>query len=74
MAEAGADVPALSELSRLVHDLRSPLTVVEGFAHLLERDDDRLNADQRADYARRIRDAAADMRRLLDALPTPPVP
>ncbi len=55
-------------LSRLVHDLRSPLMVVEGFAHLLERDADTLDADQRVDYAQRIRAAATDMRRLLDEI------
>jgi signal transduction histidine kinase len=54
-------------LGRLVHDLRSPLMVVEGFASLLARDEGALTAEQRADYARRIHDAAEDMRALLDA-------
>ncbi len=54
-------------LGRLVHDLRSPLMVVEGFASLLERDEGKLSADQRADYVRRIHEAAEDMRALLDA-------
>ena len=60
MADGTADV------GRLVHDLRTPLTIVEGFAHLLERDADTLDADQRVQYAERIRLAAAEMRALLD--------
>ena len=54
-------------LRRLVHDLRSPLAVVDGFAGLLARDE--LPEDKRADYARRIAEAAAEMRALLDAAP-----
>jgi K+-sensing histidine kinase KdpD len=53
-------------LARVVHDLRSPLMIVEGFAHLLERDEERLDPDQRMEHVRRIRAAAADMRRILD--------
>ena len=54
-------------LAKLVHDLRSPLTVAEGFAQLLARDDGRLTPEQRADFATRVADAMADMRALLDA-------
>ena len=54
-------------VARLIHDLRSPLTVVEGFAHLLERDDERLDHEQRMEYAQRIKAAAAEIRELLDA-------
>ena len=54
-------------LAKLVHDLRSPLTVAEGFAQLLARDEGRLTAEQRADFANRIAAAMADMRALLDA-------
>jgi K+-sensing histidine kinase KdpD len=54
-------------LLALVHDLRSPLMVVDGFATLLARDDGSLSAEQRADFAERIRAAAADMRALLDS-------
>ena len=54
---------------RLIHDLRSPLAVVDGFAGLLARDD--LSDEKRADYAARIAEAAAEMRALLDAVPGP---
>ena len=52
--------------SRLLHDLRSPLAIIDGFSALLERDDESLTPEQRRDFAARIRAAAADMRRLLD--------
>ena len=54
-------------LAKLVHDLRSPLMVAEGFAQLLARDDGSLTPEQRADYAKRVESAMADMRALLDA-------
>ena len=50
----------------LVHDLRSPLMVIDGFASLLAADDGSLTDEQRADYAARIRAAAAEMRALID--------
>ena len=61
------DEPAADPLAKLVHDLRSPLTVAEGFAELLARDDGRLTREQRAAFAERIAAAMADMRALLDA-------
>jgi signal transduction histidine kinase len=51
---------------QLVHDLRSPLAIIDGFSALLARDDGSLTPEQRADYAARIRAAAAEMRALLD--------
>jgi signal transduction histidine kinase len=53
------------ELGRLIHDIRTPLTVVDGFAQLLERDV-ASSPEDRADYLRRIREGAHDIRRLLD--------
>ncbi len=53
--------------AKLVHDLRTPLTVVAGFADMLERRGDDLSAGQRADLVRRIADGAREMRALLDA-------
>ncbi len=55
-------------VKRLVHDLRTPLTIVEGFAHLLERDDEKLDPDRRLEYAHRIKVAAGEMRELLDRM------
>jgi light-regulated signal transduction histidine kinase (bacteriophytochrome) len=63
MAE-GAAIPP--DLRQLVHDLRSPVAIVDGFSALLERDQGDLTAEQRADFIRRIRAAAAEMRSLLD--------
>ncbi len=59
--------PRDERLTALVHDLRSPLAVVEGFAALLARDEGALTAEQRSDHLRRIADAAAELRERLDA-------
>jgi signal transduction histidine kinase len=53
-------------LVRLTHDLRTPLTVVSGFADLLERQADRLTAEQRTEYIHRIAVAAGELRKILD--------
>ena len=53
-------------LRALVHDLRSPVAVIDGFAQLLQRGADTLTAEQRADYTRRIADAANELKALLD--------
>jgi K+-sensing histidine kinase KdpD len=55
-----------SELRALVHDLRTPLTIVEGFSELLVRRGAELDPGAREEYARRIAAAAAEMRALLD--------
>ena len=59
--------PGGGELAALVHDLRGPLAVVEGFATLLARDDGALTPEQRGDYARRVAAGAAELRARLDA-------
>lgn len=51
----------------LVHDLRTPLTVISGFAELLERGRETLSAQQRAEYVARIAAAAGEIREILDA-------
>ncbi|HEX8208237.1 MAG TPA: histidine kinase dimerization/phospho-acceptor domain-containing protein [Solirubrobacteraceae bacterium] len=56
----------LAPLRKLVHDLRSPLAVVEGFATFLARDEGKLTEEQRRDFAQRVASGAADMRKLLD--------
>jgi signal transduction histidine kinase len=54
------------ELTRLVHDLRTPLAIVVGFAELLERRDGELTPAQRSEYVTRISESATRMRELLD--------
>ena len=52
---------------RLRHDLRTPLTIVAGFAEVLAADRQISDADRR-EFATRIQDAAAEIRRMLDAV------
>jgi signal transduction histidine kinase len=51
---------------RLRHDLRTPLTIVAGFAEVLAGDREIPLADRR-EFARRIQDAAAEIRQLIDS-------
>ena len=53
-------------LKKLVHDLRTPLTVVSGFAELLVRRGPDLEAAQRDEYLSRIVDGTKEMRDILD--------
>jgi signal transduction histidine kinase len=53
-------------LAALVHDLRAPLTVVEGFSDLLARRGGELGPSERDEYVGRIAAAAREMRDLLD--------
>ena len=50
---------------RLRHDLRTPLTIVAGFAEVLAADRQISEAD-RKEFATRIQDAAAEIRKLID--------
>jgi signal transduction histidine kinase len=52
---------------RLRHDLRTPLTIVAGFAEVLAADRQISDSD-RQEFATRIQDAAAEIRRMLDAV------
>jgi signal transduction histidine kinase len=54
------------ELRTLVHDLRTPLTIVEGFSDLLVRRGAELDDAQREEYLQRIRAAARELRELVD--------
>jgi signal transduction histidine kinase len=55
------------ERRRLRHDLRTPLTVVTGFAEVLAADRPLSDAVRR-DYAARIQAAAEEIRTMLDDL------
>jgi signal transduction histidine kinase len=50
---------------RLRHDLRTPLTIVTGFAEVLAADRPISDQDRR-DFAKRIQDAATEIRELID--------
>lgn len=65
MSDAGDR--AEERLVRLVHDLRTPLTVITGFCELLERQGDKLTEEQRQEYLRRVSAAARELREILDA-------
>jgi signal transduction histidine kinase len=52
-------------LRRLRHDLRTPLTIVVGFAEVLAADKPIPDAARR-DYAQRIQTAAEELRAMLD--------
>ena len=54
------------ELRTLVHDLRTPLTIVEGFSELLVRRGAELDDAEREEYVQRIRAAARELRALVD--------
>ena len=54
------------ELRKLVHDLRTPLTVVEGFARMLERGEGKLSAEEKAEFLGRILEASKRMSEILD--------
>jgi len=55
------------ERRKLRHDVRTPLTIVTGFAELLAGDRTITDAD-RQDYARRILEAGQEIRAMLDDL------
>ena len=52
---------------RLRHDLRTPLTIVSGFAEVLAADRP-ISDEARRDYAARIHAAAEEMREMIDEL------
>ena len=64
MAAEGDD----RRLTTLVHALRTPLTIVEGFADALARRGEEMSREERAEYVERIGDAAREMRELLDGV------
>ena len=68
MTDADAAADAEDERRRrLRHDLRTPLTIVSGFAEVLAGDRAISDADRR-EYAARIHAAALEIGELVDAL------
>jgi signal transduction histidine kinase len=65
-AAGGWPVDPEERLTRLVHDLRTPLTIVQGFAELLERSGAAVDETRRAEYLERIANAAREMKEILD--------
>ena len=53
-------------IAKLRHDLRTPLTVVIGFAESLSGER-ALTDDERRDYAQRVLSAGIEMRELIDS-------
>ena len=51
---------------RLRHDLRTPLTIMAGFAEVLAGDRE-ISLSDRREFAVRIQDAAAEIRQLIDS-------
>jgi len=66
MSSESAD--ADTQLRTLVHALRTPLTIVEGFADALSTRGDQMSVEDRAEYVQRIHEAALEMRDLLDGV------
>jgi signal transduction histidine kinase len=66
LSDAGGQDSAEERLVRLVHDLRTPLTVISGFCELLDRRGNALTEEQRAEFLTRISAGAAEMREILD--------
>ena len=58
--------PAPDGIAKLRHDLRTPLTVVIGFAEILSGERP-LTDDERRDYAQRVLSAGIEMRELIDS-------
>ena len=58
--------PEIDGLAQLRHDLRTPLTVVIGFAEILSGERS-LTDDERRDYAERVLSAGIEMRGLIDS-------
>ncbi|MEA2292134.1 MAG: His Kinase (phospho-acceptor) domain [Solirubrobacteraceae bacterium] len=55
------------ELRRLRHDVRTPMTIITGFAEVLAADRP-ISDDDRRDYARRILDAGVELRGMIDTI------
>jgi signal transduction histidine kinase len=68
MAAAVLPAATVADLSMVTHELMGPLTIIEGFAALLERRADRLDPEDVREHAARIGRSAAHLRDLLNAM------
>jgi len=68
----GEEDPSEAALRGLVHDLRTPLAIVTGFAELLERRGLELPPEQQQEFTGRILAAARELGGILDAVGQPP--
>jgi K+-sensing histidine kinase KdpD len=59
---------AETQLRTLVHALRTPLTIVDGFADALAKRGDQMSPEERSEHIERIGEAAREMRDLLDGV------
>ena len=64
---AGADGGGEERRRRLRHDLRTPLTIVSGFAEVLAADR-RISEHDRREYASRIQAAAVEIAEIVDQI------
>jgi signal transduction histidine kinase len=62
---SGEPLDAEARLIELVHDLRTPLTIINGFADLLSNRPE-LPEAQRREFVARIAEASREMTRILD--------
>jgi signal transduction histidine kinase len=67
MADPPDELGKSERMVTLVHDLRTPLAIVIGFAELLDKRGEELTPTQRHEYIERVSAAAAEIRDLLDA-------
>ncbi len=69
MSPEPAELPEdpAERLVSLVHDLRTPLTVVAGFADLLAARGEGMTPEQRTEFVARVAEGARELRAILDA-------
>lgn len=65
---AGAETGDDEDLSMMIHELMSPLTVIEGFATMIETRGELLAVEEVRDYGGRIARSASHLRSLIQAV------
>ncbi|HEV7887458.1 MAG TPA: hybrid sensor histidine kinase/response regulator [Acidimicrobiales bacterium] len=67
--DEGGDTGEMGEeLSLVLHELMSPLTVIEGFARMIESRAERLSVEDVVDFSSRIAHSAAHLRELIQSV------